>query len=1347
MVQAEQLAGELSQLREQLAAAHGRLAEVDQLKEQLTAANCQLAELRGCLEKTNEFVQEKEASLATSLAQAEEQRQEVARLGQALELANTAVAQLQDQLTQSLQAPAPSQDHPAAAFFPDEAPASSAAALFASEQQSSTASLFGSEPESSTASLFGGDSHGSTTAAFSSDPSPASAASLFGDQQQQSAAALFSQEPATAAATPQEAGQQEVAWYQGELASYQQALQEWQVWGEQQGVEVQQLRQVLEQREVEVQEARGEVERLGREVQVSGVQDLLAMKQLEVGELRETVERLESEKEELGEQITEMRGSIDELRSINESVEEQFSSQDASQLEEVRGSLEEADRERSRLTKELLEVRAGNETQINNIKNVLQQKESDLEAVNGKVGELLEQIKALEESLADEKKAQEEIGDEYESMQLQVQQSDARIAELVKQIETFKKQSEEKMEELEKLKQESAVKEAASEVEAEPVAELAAEADPVHMELEQYRQAVADWGAWGETKTAEYSQLLESYNQYVEAFGALQGDHALLQQQKEEKEVAWAEMAEQLREKDEEVAVMKPALEALEAEAKEDCDRQEALEVAREELEKKSALLQAALDEKVVQDLNIVEFQDKLNKMDEKFHLVKAALDDKEAEVAQLQTTLDSKLQELVSKNQELESKEQELTETKSKLGEKDELKSALASMAADIASKDQELTEIRSQLAAREEEPAAAAAAAPAADSSAEALAAELEQYRAALGEWAVWAEARTQEQAALQQERDQVVGQMEVIRGQVVEKEQEVAQKEVELVEKTQTIAQLSIKAALQEKVAASKEPVQDSFEAALGLQREELAREQQRQELEARVEEQQEQLAQAAARAQHMAETLGRAQQALSQVVQEKEVLETRLKEVEQEKEAVDSSWGEAEGWGVEQAEVQQGGEEASTELLQLETEISSLKEKLRGVEGAREKQEEEITQAKLKNGKMLVKVKSLTKEVETLKKAKSQSPASSGFDDLDRALEDELKEQVARGQKEVQEARKELEAARQEKEHTAKRLDTLEAGNARLVEMKEKQDYEVEFLGGKIRDLTGQVSGLQWSLAEVEERRETEVSSLTSELAVLSLPAEGREDTSSLRLQVASLTSQLEEGARQEDRLRGELSSLTRAQEEVLQEVAAVRSQTIDLQDTIDRLTGERDELVLVSREVEGGGGFEEITKLNESLNLEIQSLRSSIVEQQGKLPQPAPAEGGELERLRSQLARERSLVLQLESDLQHREVALRQLQAGARERQDSAASLGRESLDREVQGVFLDPSLLQENLQLKADLDSSMRERRLLQGRIHSWQQELGKEQVRRASIILKITSPSSRLLRSQSSSLVSSGGP
>ena len=55
-----------------------------------------------------------------------------------------------------------------------------------------------------------------------------------------------------------------------------------------------------------------------------------------------------------------MREYVDELRSIHDRGEEQFSSQDATQLEEVRGSLEEAVRERNRLAEELLEVNADN---------------------------------------------------------------------------------------------------------------------------------------------------------------------------------------------------------------------------------------------------------------------------------------------------------------------------------------------------------------------------------------------------------------------------------------------------------------------------------------------------------------------------------------------------------------------------------------------------------------------------------------------------------------------------------------------------------------------------------------------------------------------------------------------------------------------------------------------------------------------------------------------------------------------------------------------------------------------------------------------------------------------------
>ena len=54
-------------------------------------------------------------------------------------------------------------------------------------------------------------------------------------------------------------------------------------------------------------------------------------------------------------------------------------------------------RRKQRLTKELLEVRAGNETWITALQDALQRKESHLETAKGEVLKLLKQLKAQEE--------------------------------------------------------------------------------------------------------------------------------------------------------------------------------------------------------------------------------------------------------------------------------------------------------------------------------------------------------------------------------------------------------------------------------------------------------------------------------------------------------------------------------------------------------------------------------------------------------------------------------------------------------------------------------------------------------------------------------------------------------------------------------------------------------------------------------------------------------------------------------------------------------------------------------------------------------------------------------------
>merc|ERR1719394_667309 len=124
-----------------------------------------------------------------------------------------------------------------------------------------------------------------------------------------------------------------------------------------------------------------------------------------------------------------------------------------------------------------------------------------------------------------------------------------------------------------------------------------------------------------------------------------------------------------------------------------------------------------------------------------------------------------------------------------------------------------------------------------------------------------------------------------------------------------------------------------------------------------------------------------------------------------EVPEPSHSKEDSWSDHEGWGVEHAEVQQSA--SSQDVILLETEISELRGKMMGVEEERNKVSEELNAAKLKNGKLLVKVKQLQKEVETLKKSKGTSP---DMDDLDKALQDEMKLQADKAHDELREVKR-------------------------------------------------------------------------------------------------------------------------------------------------------------------------------------------------------------------------------------------------------------------------------------------------------------------------------------------------
>ena len=67
---------------------------------------------------------------------------------------------------------------------------------------------------------------------------------------------------------------------------------------------------------------------------------------------------------------------------------------------------------------------------------IREENNQEINVLNLKLLQSNEKIVNLEKSLTEEKKMQEEISDEYEAMQIQVQESSARIAELLKEMDS-----------------------------------------------------------------------------------------------------------------------------------------------------------------------------------------------------------------------------------------------------------------------------------------------------------------------------------------------------------------------------------------------------------------------------------------------------------------------------------------------------------------------------------------------------------------------------------------------------------------------------------------------------------------------------------------------------------------------------------------------------------------------------------------------------------------------------------------------------------------------------------------------------------------------------------------------
>lgn len=166
----------------------------------------------------------------------------------------------------------------------------------------------------------------------------------------------------------------------------------------------------------------------------------------------------------------------------------------------------------------------------------------------------------------------------------------------------------------------------------------------------------------------------------------------------------------------------------------------------------------------------------------------------------------------------------------------------------------------------------------------------------------------------------------------------------------------------------------------------------------------------------------------------------------------------------GWNAEELKLEAKHQQALTSAV-LSRAKSPDKQRIRELEDEKAKLVEDMKTQQQKVAKLIKKLKEMKAKNEALTN-QLQQKSSGDFDVLDVAIQEELNAQIKNLETKLKEVNHEKTKDKLEKEGLLKRIDTLVAANERMIEMKEKQDNEIQMLNCSNRQLTSKLDQFDW-----------------------------------------------------------------------------------------------------------------------------------------------------------------------------------------------------------------------------------------------------------------------------------------
>ncbi|KAK0089914.1 hypothetical protein PV325_004666 [Microctonus aethiopoides] len=229
--------------------------------------------------------------------------------------------------------------------------------------------------------------------------------------------------------------------------------------------------------------------------------------------------------------------------------------------------------------------------------------------------------------------------------------------------------------------------------------------------------------------------------------------------------------------------------------------------------------------------------------------------------------------------------------------------------------------------------------------------------------------------------------------------------------------------------------------------------------------------------------------------------------------------DDEWG----WNAKEAEISSNIEHLqpfSSPETQLNAKIAELEDTIKDLNDEKSRLNDEFKLIQVKNGKLIRKLKEYKIQNESLQQQLKIQLSSGGLSDLDSAIEEELRSQVSKLEKILQEVKSDNEKILLERDNCMKRIDVLTAANERFTDMKERQDRDLEVMYIRNNEL---MKKLQFLEENVDNKAE-KLQSNTETSALIASNDNNDEECNKCKEKIAEMQENVELLAAENDELR-------------------------------------------------------------------------------------------------------------------------------------------------------------------------------------------------------------------------------